>query len=184
VRGCSPRLHCSLNSRHGDGFAITCRFFVIGLMTPGSLQSFLRLSGPDVFVCDYELVVRSLWQATDRRYAYCVIAIFGAIGTLRVTASGVVQIRLGALPYGTLLFNLTGCFLPSLIGQFTMNRLVISPDWRVAIAVASSALHDVFKLGWETAKLLDRKGMAPASVYVGASVVQDCFFRLQDSSSE
>src|SRR6266404_731998 len=65
------------------------------------------------------------------------IAIFGAIGTLaRYGLQGVVQIRLGStFPYGTLLVNLTGCFLLGLIGQFTMNRLVISPDWRVAIAV-------------------------------------------------
>ena len=65
------------------------------------------------------------------------IAIFGAIGTLaRYGLQGVVQIRLGStFPYGTLLVNLTGCFLLGLIGQFTMNRMVISPDWRVAIAV-------------------------------------------------
>jgi len=70
------------------------------------------------------------------------IAIFGAIGTLaRYGLQGVVQIRLGStFPYGTLLVNLTGCFLLGVIGQFTMNRLVISPDWRVAIAVGSSAV--------------------------------------------
>ena len=65
------------------------------------------------------------------------IAIFGAMGTLaRYGLQGVVQIRLGStFPYGTLLVNLTGCFLLGLIGQFTMNRMVISPDWRIAIAV-------------------------------------------------
>ncbi len=64
------------------------------------------------------------------------IAVFGAVGTLaRYGLQGFVQVRTGGtFPYGTLLINLSGCFLLGLIGQFTLNRLVISPDWRVAIA--------------------------------------------------
>jgi len=56
------------------------------------------------------------------------IALFGAIGTLaRYGLQGVVQFRTtSAFPYGTLLVNLSGCFLLGLIGQFTLNRLVIS----------------------------------------------------------
>ena len=65
------------------------------------------------------------------------IAVFGAIGTLaRYGLQGFVQVRAGGtFPYRTLLINLTGCFFLGLIGQFTMNRIVISPDWRIAIAV-------------------------------------------------
>ncbi len=53
------------------------------------------------------------------------IALFGAIGTLaRYGLQGLVQIRMGTtFPYGTLLINLTGCFLLGLIGQLTLNRL-------------------------------------------------------------
>ena len=102
------------------------------------------------------------------------IAIFGAIGTLaRYGLQGVVQIRLGStFPYGTLLVNLSGCFLLGLIGQFTMNRLVISPDWRIAIAVGFFGGYTTFSsFGWETAKLLEEGAWLRASVYVGASVV-------------
>src|SRR6266849_4802214 len=102
------------------------------------------------------------------------IAIFGAIGTLaRYGLQGVVQIRLGStFPYGTLLVNLSGCFLLGLIGQFTMNRLVISPDWRVAIAVGFFGGYTTFSsFGWETAKLLEEGAWLRASAYVGASVV-------------
>src|SRR5258708_13214549 len=62
------------------------------------------------------------------------IAIFVAAGTLaRYGLQCGVQIRTpSAFPYGTLLVNLTGCFLLGLIGQFTLNRMVISPDWRGA----------------------------------------------------
>ena len=102
------------------------------------------------------------------------IAIFGAIGTLaRYGLQGIVQIRLGStFPYGTLLVNLSGCFLLGLIGQFTMNRLVISPDWRVAIAVGFFGGYTTFSsFGWETAKLLEEGAWLRASTYVVASVI-------------
>ena len=102
------------------------------------------------------------------------IAVFGAIGTLaRYGLQGIVQVRLGStFPYGTLLVNLSGCFLLGLIGQFTMNRLVISPDWRVAIAVGFFGGYTTFSsFGWETAKLLEEGAWLRASAYVSASVV-------------
>ena len=102
------------------------------------------------------------------------IAVFGAIGTLaRYGLQGMVQIRLGSnFPYGTLLVNLSGCFLLGLVGQFTMNRMVISPDWRVAIAVGFFGGYTTFSsFGWETAKLLEGGAWLRASAYVSASVV-------------
>ena len=101
------------------------------------------------------------------------IAMFGAIGTLaRYGLQGIVQTRVaGTFPYGTLLVNLSGCFLLGLIGQFTLNRLVISPDWRVAIAVGFFGGYTTFSsFGWETAKMLEDGEWARATAYVGASV--------------
>jgi len=102
------------------------------------------------------------------------IAIFGAIGTvLRYALQGLVQIRVGGtFPYGTLLINLTGCFFLGLVGQFTLNRMVIPPDWRVAIAVGFFGGYTTFSsFGWETAKMLEDGEWLQASTYVGASVV-------------
>ena len=102
------------------------------------------------------------------------IALFGAVGTLaRYGLQGVVQIRMGGtFPYGTLLINLTGCFLLGLIGQFTLNRMVISPDWRIAIAVGFFGGYTTFSsFGWETAKMLEEGEWLRASTYVGASVI-------------
>jgi CrcB protein len=96
------------------------------------------------------------------------IAIFGAVGTLaRYGLQGIVQIRTATtFPYGTLLVNLSGCFLLGLIGQFTLNRLVIS------IAVGFFGGYTTFSsFGWETAKMLEDGEWARASAYVGASVV-------------
>jgi CrcB protein len=75
-------------------------------------------------------------------------------------------------PYGTMLVNLSGCFFLGLSGQFTLNRLVISPDWRVAIAVGFFGGYTTFSsFGWETAKMLEDGEWLRATAYVGASVV-------------
>ena len=107
------------------------------------------------------------------------IAIFGAAGTLaRYGLQGIVHNRLcSTFPYGTLLVNLTGCFLLGLIGQFTLNRLVISPDWRIAIAVGFFGGYTTFSsFGWETAKMLEDGEWLHASAYVGSSVFVDLLF--------
>jgi fluoride exporter len=101
------------------------------------------------------------------------IALFGAIGTLsRYGLQGVVQFRAGGgFPYGTLAVNLSGCFLLGLIGQFTLNRMVIPPDWRVAIAVGFFGGFTTFSsFGWETAKMLEDGEWLRAGTYVAASV--------------
>ncbi|MGA2814097.1 MAG: fluoride efflux transporter CrcB [Candidatus Acidiferrum sp.] len=100
------------------------------------------------------------------------IAIFGALGTLaRYSLQNLVQ-KTGGFPYGTLLINLTGCFLLGLIGQFTLNRMVITPDLRVAIAVGFFGGYTTFSsFGWETAKMLEEGAWARAMTYVSASVI-------------
>jgi fluoride exporter len=106
------------------------------------------------------------------------IALLGAVGTLaRYGLQGLIQVRAaGTFPYGTLVVNLTGCFFLGLIAQFTMNRLVISPDWRMAIAVGFFGGYTTFSsFGWETAKMIEDGEWARASAYVGVSVVAGLF---------
>jgi CrcB protein len=53
-----------------------------------------------------------------------------------------------------------------------MNRMLISPDWRIAIAVGFFGGYTTFSsFGWETAKLLEEGAWLRASTYVIASVV-------------
>ena len=109
------------------------------------------------------------------------IALFGAVGTLaRYGLQGLVQVRTGGtFPYGTLLVNLSGCFLVGLITQFTMNRMVISPDWRMAIAVGFFGGYTTFSsFGWETAKMMEDGEWLRASAYVTASVVAGLFLSI------
>jgi fluoride exporter len=102
------------------------------------------------------------------------IALFGAIGTLsRYGLQGLLQVRMGSLfPYGTLLVNLTGCLLLGFIGQITLNRMLISADLRMAIAVGFFGGYTTFSsFGWETAKMLEDGEWLRATTYVAASVI-------------
>ena len=106
------------------------------------------------------------------------IAVFGAVGTLaRYGLQGLVQVKMGStFPYGTLAINLTGCFFLGLIGQFTLNRMVISPELRMAIAVGFFGGYTTFSsFGWETAKMLEAGEWIWATTYVATSVIIGLF---------
>jgi fluoride exporter len=106
------------------------------------------------------------------------IALFGAIGTLaRYGLQGMVQIKMGStFPFGTLLINLTGCFFLGLIGQLTLNRVIVPPEWRMAIAIGFLGGYTTFSsFGWETAKMLEAGEWWWATTYVAASVVLGLF---------
>jgi CrcB protein len=102
------------------------------------------------------------------------IGAFGAIGTLaRYGLQGLVQAKMGStFPYGTLLINLTGCFFLGLIGQLLLNRVIVPPEWRMAIAVGFFGGYTTFSsFGWETAKMLEAGEWLWATTYVASSVV-------------
>ena len=105
---------------------------------------------------------------------FVLIAIFGAVGTLlRYSIQVFTQVQTAStFPWGTLLINLTGCFLLGLIGQVTLNRMMVPPDWRIAITVGFFGGYTTFSsFGWETAKMLEGGEWLPATGYVAASVV-------------
>lgn len=53
-----------------------------------------------------------------------------------------------------------------------MNRMVLPPDWRVAITVGFFGGYTTFStFSWETAKMLEDGEWLRATAYVGASVV-------------
>ena len=119
-----------------------------------------------------------LFCAADRRIGdtlrLLLIGAFGAVGTLaRYGLQGLVQIKMSStFPYGTLLINLTGCFFLGLIGQLLLNRVIVPPEWRMAIAVGFFGGYTTFSsFGWETAKMLEAGEWLWATTYVVSSVV-------------
>ena len=101
------------------------------------------------------------------------LIVFGAAGTLaRYGLQGVVQQRAGGgFPYGTLAVNLLGCFLLGFLGQLTLDRMVMPPEWRMAITVGFFGAFTTFSsFGWETIKLLEDGDWGAALLYVTSSL--------------
>jgi len=101
------------------------------------------------------------------------IAVFGSIGTLaRYTLQGIVQQKSGpGFPSGTLVVNVLGCLLLGFLGQLTLNRMVIPPDYRVAMTVGFFGGFTTFSsFSWETVKLLEEGDWLKGAVYALASI--------------
>ena len=102
------------------------------------------------------------------------LILFGAAGTLaRYGLQWLVQFRTGgAFPFGTLAVNLSGCFFLGLIAQYTLNHLLIPPEWRMAITIGFFGGFTTFSsFTWEAVKMLEDGEWMRASIYVGTSVV-------------
>ncbi|MGC1106004.1 MAG: fluoride efflux transporter CrcB [Candidatus Acidiferrales bacterium] len=105
---------------------------------------------------------------------FALLAVFGIAGTLaRYGLEGAVQSRSGAsFPYGTLVVNLVGCFLLGVVGKFSLDHVVISPDWRIALTVGFFGAFTTFStFSWETVRMLEDGEWTKGMVYVAASVV-------------
>lgn len=85
------------------------------------------------------------------------IALVGALGTLaRYFLQGWIQRGLGgSFPWGTLIVNLSGCFLFGLIWAAAEERFLISPEWRTVLLVGFlGALTTFSSFVFETGELL------------------------------
>jgi len=101
------------------------------------------------------------------------IAVFGAIGMLaRYGLQGIVQQRTAAVfPTGTLAVNLSGCLLLGFLGQLTLNRMVVSPEMRVAMTIGFFGGFTTFStFSWETIKMFEDGEWLWGGAYVLASV--------------
>ena len=102
------------------------------------------------------------------------LAVFGAAGTLaRYGLQGWVQMRTGAgFPSGTLVINLVGCFLLGAVGQFSLNHLSVTPEWRTALTIGFLGAFTTFStFGWETVQMLHDGEWNKLLLYAGGSVL-------------
>lgn len=102
------------------------------------------------------------------------LIVFGIAGTLsRYWMQGFVQQRIAStFPNGTLVVNLSGCFLLGIIAQYAVSHLSVPPDWRTAITVGFIGSFTTFSTFiFEMAKMLEDGEWMRGSIYVVASVV-------------
>jgi CrcB protein len=105
------------------------------------------------------------------------IGLAGALGTLSRYGVGLWAGRtLGtAFPYGTLIVNVTGCFLIALIGQLALQTTLISPTLRLTLTTGfMGGLTTYSSFNFETTNLLRDRAWIPACVNLGITL-STCF---------
>lgn len=101
------------------------------------------------------------------------VGIGGAIGSiLRYLASAGIQNKfLSAFPYGTMLVNISGCFLIGVVYAIAV-RNNMSPEWRLLLATGICGGYTTFStFSYESMSLLRDGEILNATAYIAASVV-------------
>ena len=89
---------------------------------------------------------------------YALVAIFGAAGAVsRYALDGwVSDLTHGQFPWGTFVVNLLGAFALGVVVAVTTERLLLSPDWRVALGIGFLGAFTTFSTyTYETVKLAE-----------------------------
>jgi len=84
---------------------------------------------------------------------YLVVMLGAAVGgAMRYALSSAIGWRFGGrLPLGTIIVNITGCFLIGLIVTLLTERLDVHPNWRLFLVVGVLGGYTTFSsFAWET----------------------------------
>ncbi len=102
-----------------------------------------------------------------------ILAVAGALGTLsRYGLGGLVQKYNGTgFPYGTMIINISGCFLIGLIMQVALNTDFIAPTTRTAMTIGFLGAFTTFStFSYETVKLIEDSAWIPAILNIGLNL--------------
>ena len=102
------------------------------------------------------------------------VAVGGAVGsTVRYLVSGWAANRFGAdFPYGTLIVNVAGCFVIGLFMTLATERLLISPYWRLIVAVGFlGGLTTFSSFSYETLRLVHSADLLAAFANIASNLV-------------
>lgn len=102
------------------------------------------------------------------------IAAGGALGAVsRFCLGNFISRIIGrALPYGTFVINIVGCFFMGLIMTMIIERGMLSAAWRLLLCVGFLGGFTTFSsFGYETLMLLQEEKIVAALAYVGGSII-------------
>lgn len=102
------------------------------------------------------------------------IAAGGALGAVSRFCLGNLISRIigSALPYGTFVINIVGCFFMGLIMTMIIERGMLSAAWRLFLCVGFLGGFTTFSsFGYETLMLLQEEKIVAALAYVGGSII-------------
>ena len=105
-----------------------------------------------------------------------IIALGGALGAVSrfLLGNGVSRALGSALPYGTFVINIVGCFAMGLLMTIIVDREMIPAAWRLFLCVGFLGGFTTFSsFGYEALMLLTEGRLLAALAYVGGSVVLD-----------
>lgn len=103
-----------------------------------------------------------------------VVALGGALGTVsRYTLGLWVSSKWSqGFPLGTFIINVTGAFLLGFLNILFIERLNISPLWRLGIGIGFLGGYTTFStFGYEAIMLLEGGGLLTAVLYTGLTVL-------------
>lgn len=106
------------------------------------------------------------------------VAVGGALGAVgRYLLGNAVSKTIGsALPWGTFLINLSGCFAMGLLMTVIVERELLPAAWRLFLCVGLLGGFTTFSsFGYEALMLLLEGNLAAAASYAGGSVVLGMF---------
>ena len=89
---------------------------------------------------------------------YGLVAIFGAAGAVsRYWVDGrISDLTHGQFPWGTFVINVVGAFALGLLVALTTERLLLSPNWRVALGIGFLGSFTTFSTyAYESVKLAE-----------------------------
>jgi fluoride exporter len=75
-----------------------------------------------------------------------------------------------------LVVNVLGSFLVGLAGQYSLNHLSISPEWRIGLTIGFLGAFTTFSsLSWETVRMLEGGEWLNVALYLTASFLGGIF---------
>lgn len=101
------------------------------------------------------------------------VMVAGSLGALaRYLIQSVTDPRLGNLPWGTFVVNISGSFLVGLVFTIATERIAVEPWLRTALTVGFLGAYTTFStLAFETVRLIDGGEWLAAVVNMAGSAV-------------